>query len=82
MAGWGLVASNLAGLALQDSNRGILGTLEVNDEVLDNIHEDFKKITHGAGIKFHSFQEARGVSGMRGLQYKVGTLKFNTFFQC
>jgi hypothetical protein len=82
MAGWGLVASNLARLALQDSNKGILGTLEVNDEVLDNIHEDFKKITHGTGIKFHSFQEARGIAGMRGLHNKVGALILGPFFQC
>jgi hypothetical protein len=34
-AGWGQVASNLARLALQDSNKKIPETLEVNNRVLD-----------------------------------------------
>ncbi|KAF2174575.1 hypothetical protein K469DRAFT_614070, partial [Zopfia rhizophila CBS 207.26] len=60
-AGWGQIASNLARLALQDSNKKILETLEVNNEVLDNIHEEFTTIAFKGGIKIHSFQEARGV---------------------
>ncbi|TIA54020.1 hypothetical protein D6C77_07914 [Aureobasidium pullulans] len=43
-AGWGQIASNLARLALQDSNKRLLETLEVNNEVLDNIHDEFKTI--------------------------------------
>ena len=70
-AGWGQIASNLARLTLQDSNKKILKTLEVNNEVLDNIHEEFKTIVFKGGIKIHSFQEARGISGMRGLDEKV-----------
>ena len=70
-AGWGQIASNLARLALQDSNKKILETLEVNNEVLDNIHEEFKTIVFKGGIKIHSFQEARGISGMKGLDEKV-----------
>ena len=70
-AGWGQIASNLARLALRDSNKKILETLEVNNEVLDNIHEEFKTIVFKDGIKIHSFQEARGISGMKGLDEKV-----------
>lgn len=70
-AGWGQIASNLARLALQDSNKKILQTLEVNSEVLDNIHEEFNDIVSKRGIKIHSFQEARGISGMKGLDEKV-----------
>lgn len=69
--GWGQIASNLARLALQDSNKKILETLEVNNEVLDNIHEEFKTIVFKDGIKIRSFQEARGISGMKGLDEKV-----------
>ena len=43
-AGWGQIASNLARLALQDSNKRLLEALDVNSEVLDNIHEEFKTI--------------------------------------
>ena len=71
-AGWGEIAANLARLALEDSNKKMVRTLEVNDEVLDNIHEEFKTIVHESGIRIHSFQEARGISGMKGLHNKVG----------
>ncbi|OBT53786.1 hypothetical protein VE04_07701 [Pseudogymnoascus sp. 24MN13] len=70
-AGWGEIASNLASLALQDTNKRLIQTLEVNGEVLDNIHEEFKTILSKCGIKVHSFQEAKGISGMKGLDGKV-----------
>jgi hypothetical protein len=70
-ASWGQIASNLARLALQDSNKKILETLEVNNEVLENIHEEFKTIAFKGTMRIHSFQEARGISGMRGLKEKV-----------
>ncbi|EUC36943.1 hypothetical protein COCCADRAFT_86924, partial [Bipolaris zeicola 26-R-13] len=70
-ADWGQIASSLARVAMQDSNKKILETLEVNNEVLDNIHEDFKQIASKGKFKVHSFQEARGVTGVRGLEGKV-----------
>ena len=70
-AGWGDIASNLALLVLQDSNKKLVKTLEVNNEVLDNIHEEFKTIADHSRIRIHSFQEARGISGMKGLHSKV-----------
>ena len=71
-AGWGQIASNLARLALQDSNKRLLETLEVNNEILDNIHEEFKTIEYKGTLKIHTFQEARGITGMKGLNEKVG----------
>ena len=56
---------------LQDSNKKILETLEVDSEVLDNIHEDFIEMVSEHGIRIHSFQEGRGISGMKGLDGKV-----------
>ena len=70
-AGWGEIASNLAMLGLQDSNKRLVQALEVNGEVLDNIHEEFKTILGACDIKIHSFQEAKGISGMKGLHNKV-----------
>jgi hypothetical protein len=61
----------LARLTLHDSNKKMLEALEVNSEVLDNIHEEFKTIVFGGGITIHSFQEAQGISGMKGLDEKV-----------
>jgi hypothetical protein len=43
----------------------------VNSEVLDNIHEEFKTIADQSRIRIHSFQEAQGISGMKGLHSKV-----------
>ena len=70
-AGWGEIASNLARLGLQDSHKKIIETLEVNSEVLDNIHEEFKSIVYDHSTRIHSFQEARGISGMKGVHEKV-----------
>ncbi|KAK3385401.1 hypothetical protein B0H63DRAFT_182369 [Podospora didyma] len=70
-AEWGQIASNLASLGLQDSNKKRVQTLEVNSEILDNIHEQFKTIVFESSIRIHSFQEARGISGMKGLHNKV-----------
>ncbi|KAK2591961.1 hypothetical protein QQS21_010333 [Conoideocrella luteorostrata] len=70
-AGWGEIAANLARLGLQDSNKKIIETLEVNSEVLDNIHDEFKTIVYKSNIRVHSFQEARGMSGMKGLHKMV-----------
>jgi len=75
-AGWGEIAANLARLALQDANKKMLESLEVNSQVLNNIHEDFKTVVHEDGIKIHSFQEARGILGMKGLHNKVNYRAF------
>ena len=68
---WGQIASNLVRLALQDSHKKILQSLEVNSEVLDNIHDEFVNTAYKGQIKIHSFQEARGITGMKGLHEKV-----------
>ncbi|UPL00108.1 hypothetical protein LCI18_011042 [Fusarium solani-melongenae] len=57
--------------ALQNANKKIVQTLEVNSEVLDNIHEEFVKIMLETGLKIHSFQEGRGLSGVKGFSGKV-----------
>jgi hypothetical protein len=72
-AGWGQIASNLARVALQDSNKRLLETLEVNNEVLNNIHEEFKTIAFKGTLKIYTFQESRGVTSIKGLSEKVGS---------
>lgn len=76
--GWGQIASNLAALALQDTNNKILKTLKVNAEVLDNIHREFKTIVYRLNIKIHSFQEAKAMTGIKGLNGKVGTIRLSS----
>ncbi|KAM0817164.1 hypothetical protein AB5N19_02967 [Seiridium cardinale] len=70
-AGWGLIASNLAKAVLQASNQAMLRALEVNAEVLDNIHDEFLRLVPREGIRIHSFQEAKGLTGIAGLSGKV-----------
>ncbi|KAI0007897.1 hypothetical protein F4779DRAFT_642503 [Xylariaceae sp. FL0662B] len=70
-ASWGVIVSNLAILAFQDSNKDIARSLEVNSEVLDIIQNEFLRIAHDISIKVHSFQEARAMSGVKGLHEKV-----------
>ena len=71
VASWGQIASNLARLALQDSHKKIMDTLEVDSEVLDNIHEQFVLAISEQNIRIHTFQEGQGISGMKGLHGKV-----------
>lgn len=74
IAGWGEIARNVAAVSLMDSNKRILGSLEPDSEVLDNIQSEFMSMLHTDGFKVHSFQEAQGVSGVKGVHGKVGTL--------
>ncbi|KAL8924084.1 MAG: hypothetical protein Q9208_004221 [Pyrenodesmia sp. 3 TL-2023] len=57
--------------SVSDSNKKPIETLEVDNEVLDNIHEQFVEAVVEHGIRIHSFQEGRGLSGMKGLNEKV-----------
>jgi hypothetical protein len=58
-------------MALQSPNKKVVVGLEVNGEVLDNINDEFKTTAHSRGLKIHSFQEARGISGFKGVDGKV-----------
>ncbi|KAK3990682.1 hypothetical protein QBC44DRAFT_324600 [Cladorrhinum sp. PSN332] len=70
-SGWGTVAANLAKLALQDSNDMILRDLDISGEILDRIDEEFKNLVQKNEIRIHSFQEGRGISGIKGFEGKV-----------
>jgi hypothetical protein len=47
--------------------------------VLDRIHDDFKNTVSEHNIKIHSFQEAHGIFGMKGLHGKVYSFVFTIF---
>lgn len=70
-ATWASIASNLAQVCFRDSNQRVLDALRINSEVLESIHDQFKKTVSESNIKIHSFQEARGISGIKGLHGKV-----------
>jgi hypothetical protein len=79
-AEWGAVASRLASLTLQDSNKKFIEELEVNGEIFDNIQDEFQQIVHNGGIKIQSFQEAQGISGVKGLDGKVSMYNWHPNF--
>ncbi|PVH68096.1 hypothetical protein DL98DRAFT_662333 [Cadophora sp. DSE1049] len=71
IASWGRIASNIANAALQDTNGSLLTDLQVDSQILDLIHDDFLKVLHKKNIKIHSFQEGRGLIGVKGFSGKV-----------
>jgi hypothetical protein len=56
---------------MRDSNKRIIKTLDLNGELLEYIDKRFKALVLKLGIKIHSCQEGRGISGMRGFHRKV-----------
>ncbi|KAI2618351.1 hypothetical protein GGR54DRAFT_648120 [Hypoxylon sp. NC1633] len=66
-AGWPEIAANLARLALEDSDKDP----EVDSEAMDSINEEFKRVVEESGIRICSFQETRGILGMKGPHDKV-----------
>lgn len=79
-ANWGVVATNLVKVALQTPNQRVLEALKVDSEVLDNIQGSFNNMLYrSAGrIKVHSFQEARPMTGIKGLSGKVWIQSFSS----
>ncbi|KAI9716824.1 MAG: hypothetical protein M1812_005164 [Candelaria pacifica] len=71
IAGWGEIVRNVAAVSLMDSNKRILSSLEPDSEILDNIQFEFMSMLYTDGLKVHSFQEAQGVSGVKGVHGKV-----------
>ena len=70
-AGIGQIAARLASIALQDSNGDILRSLKTDDAILNEIHEESVKIVLKRKIAIHSFQEAKGMTGIKGLSGKI-----------
>lgn len=70
----GQMAAKLARLALQDANTDILRTLEIDSEILERVHRWFRDFVQERKIAVHSFQEAKGMTGVKGLSGKVDKL--------
>jgi hypothetical protein len=61
----------LVAAAFIDTNPRVLSDLELDPQVLDLIQENFLKMLHLASLCIHSFQEGRGLTGVKGLCGKV-----------
>jgi hypothetical protein len=73
-AGWGEIVARLSRLVMQDTNKRLISTLDLDSETLNRIHEDFKDLIMSSQVKIHSFQEARGILIAGGKTLKVGLM--------
>ncbi|KAF5025375.1 hypothetical protein F66182_2540 [Fusarium sp. NRRL 66182] len=67
-AGWGLIASNLAKVALQRPSRSVLRGLKPNSEVLENLQRTFLQMLEDGHFAIHSFWETVPMTGIKGLK--------------
>ena len=66
-----------------DTNPNVLRDLCPNNTLFDKIGYEFSKMLKKDIFQIHSFQEARGISGVRGLSGKVClALYFTVIFAC
>jgi hypothetical protein len=77
-ASWGAIVSSVAQITLHDANRKVLEALQLNDRVLDSIHQRFVNVVGINDIQIHSFQETRGMTGVKGLYGKVSFYSSST----
>ena len=71
IADWGLILANLATITLQDVDKKVLRALSTNSEILEDIQKAFRRILDDHKLQILSFQEERGISGVKGLSSKV-----------
>lgn len=74
LASWGVLASNLAKVALQGPNERILKALKPNNELLENLHVVFRQMLEDNIFKIHSFYETQPMLGIYGLRDLVSSL--------
>ncbi|KAJ5455537.1 uncharacterized protein N7458_003801 [Penicillium daleae] len=53
------------------SNDRLLSELQIDSQILDLVQDDFLRVLQNFDISIHSFQESRGLSGIKGFSGKV-----------
>ena len=64
-AGLGILAANVCRATLQDTNTGILRSLEQESEVWERIRDSFEKMMTREKVKAYSFAEEIPTAGVR-----------------
>lgn len=67
IAGWALTVSNLAKLALQDSNQRVIKALSPNNELLHHLSEVFLQLMDSGNFGVHTFYETKPMTGVYGI---------------
>ncbi|KAL2065167.1 hypothetical protein VTL71DRAFT_4308 [Oculimacula yallundae] len=70
-AGWGLMATTFAKLALQGANKKILETLKPDNSLLEHLRKVFLEMLEDRKFNIHSFYEQVALTGAPGLQNQV-----------
>ena len=71
IASMGETLARLANASLQDTNKHLVSSLEVENELLDRINSEFVKMVQLEDFSVYSFQESSGLSGLKGFSGKV-----------
>jgi hypothetical protein len=71
MASWGILAEQIVKAAGFDTNAVILKQLTTQSPALGNLNERFISLLRSQDFDVVTFQEAKGMEGMRGLNGKV-----------
>ena len=72
--GWGKIAATVAAAVLFDVQKSNIDILDANGECLSQLEQNFGRLIHRRTFKIHSFQESKGMAGVRGLSTKASTL--------
>jgi hypothetical protein len=74
-AHWGKLAQQVACAAFFDANGKTLEHLKPNGEQLAQLEKSFARLINRRTFKIHTFQEAQGFKGVKGLNTRVMLLK-------
>ncbi|MCJ1245334.1 hypothetical protein MMC30_002538 [Trapelia coarctata] len=77
-ANWGILASNLAKVALQGPNERVLRGLRPNNELLENLRKVFLQMLEDSHFQIHSFYETQSMLGIYGLRDRASLNPFAT----
>lgn len=69
--GWGKIAAAVAAAALFDVQKSNIKHLDANGQNLSQLEQAFGRLIYRRTFKIHSFQESKGMAGMRPLNAKV-----------
>lgn len=67
----GETLTRLAAACMRDTNKHIVSSLQVENELLDRINTEFGKMVALGDFNVYSFQEGSGLTGLKGFSGKV-----------
>lgn len=75
--GWGKIAASVVAATFFDVQKSNIENLDAHGECLSQLETSFGRLIYRRTFKIHSFQESKGMAGIRGLNSKAGRLSLN-----